>query len=170
MPKLATQKNCMKSPIPTPSPTLSITAGFQSLTTGQECVRSDVFISAHVPHQGPVLLMWQHKAKLELRMNESEEPVRVMWPHHWVNKQVVSLPGKRPGCPALSRCSVNSFFFSPASSTRLRLHLSTTEPPSSDLCLQSIWQNRGIARAAKPLILPFAGHEWCEKHTALCIQ
>ena len=118
-----------EKPIPTPSPTMSISACFQTLTTGQKCVHSDLFISARVPHQGPVVLMWQHKADLELRMNESKEPVWVMWPHPCFNKQVVSLPVKRPGCPALSRCSVNSFFISPASSTRLRLHLSTTEPP-----------------------------------------
>lgn len=95
MPKLATQKKCMKSPIPTPSPTLEKKS---PVTTGQKCVHS-AFISARVPHQG-ACFMWQHKAKLDWEWMRRT----VTRPHSLINR---SAPGGRlrlssPECSAVS--------------------------------------------------------------------
>lgn len=68
-----------------------------------------------------------------MRINEKRKQGEITWPHRWFSKQAVSLLGTKPACLALSRCSVNGFFISPASSTRLGLHFSTTEPSKSGL-------------------------------------
>lgn len=45
-------------------------------------------------------------------------------------------------------------FLSPASSTSLWRLLSSPEA-----LLRPIWKTSGVSRAAKPLVLPFSGHE-----------